>query len=251
MRSLAATMSPEMMTARERELEALASPLKRAAALSVHHAALHHPKALGRLSGLHYEPALGTIVGQGYHSTVMQMTTDEVIKIQNRTLLLDERQQESYVQASREDFKNLRRHLGEFVLPLRISREEHPIIRNKTVVQMRQPYIANAIDPRLTTGSLGAEDLTERLAHIQTEQPHAFAQLPELIDRSWDLLSADELLPDLRGASNLLIEPVGGNLILVDGQPVKAAGHHSDPIAYEAVRQHLTNLQASLELVAL
>jgi len=251
MRSLAATMSPEMMAAREQELEALQSPAKRAAALALHHTALHHPRAVSRLSGLYYEPSDWHVVGQGYHSTVMQATPDEVVKVQNRTLLFNAYRQEQYVQASRQDYVQLRRRLGEFVLPLHISREEHPIIRNKTVVQMRQPYIAEAIDPRLTIGSLGAEALTERLDRMQIEHPHAFAQLPELIDRSWELFRHNELLPDLCGEGNLLIEPRNGNLILVDGQPVKAAGHHSDPQAYENVQQHLTNMQASLELIAI
>jgi hypothetical protein len=216
--SLAATTTPEASKARQREIESIVNPVKRAGLLAVNRMIVRRPELFASLLREDYCPSDLELLARRPDSDTYKKGHDEVIKVvrSSMDMTAGERRQRAAKMVVKHEAMS--RFFGEFIVPQEISVRKHPILRGVKVVATTQGYV-ELHDPQLFQ-ECRPELVSENLRTLQSQHPRAAAQLPEFVDRNQALYENTGLLVDTNGAGNLGVDLTTDRLLVIDGQPI-------------------------------
>lgn len=240
-RSLAATITPETTDFRRRELEAMQHPVSRAAALKLNGMVQRNPDMVAKFLGIDYRPRPLRAIGQGWHSVVLLNGEDEVLKVNQRTLLYTATERAAFVERKRHEHEAMAEHLGSFVLPQEIFAAIHPVFRNREVVEITQPF-RTIVNPNIFYKGCTASSIESSVQDLRIDYPSAAAQLTSYAEQSHALYDDTGLLPDSCGGGNLVLGFPDGDLLMIDGQPVG----RDEPDIQGIILNNLTHLEQAL-----
>jgi hypothetical protein len=224
LRSLESTVCEDTLEVRAQEIAAVPNRAKRATLNATHNLVSRYPRQVAKLFGIDYDPSQLEekhglqYISSGYEAVVLRRA-GKVIKVHKGTSFISEDGRSERVAKKSREHQSMASRLGQFAVPQDVFIAPHPLIPHLRAVQTEQRYLTGLIDPGLVGQSGVGSDTAYGLEKLLDDQPAAFGQIPDFLERSHDLYDNHRLLPDTEGRGNLMVSN-DGNLILVDGQPI-------------------------------
>lgn len=232
--SLISTQSPALTRSREQAIRTLPTSAEQIGALMLHKLVVAYPEIsrkvvntiLGRL-GLE-------CIGCG-GDTIVYRKADEVIKVVRGSALLSETAKQADAERRNQQYINLSKYLGHFVLTQSTSVGPHPYESNWSVIQTTQPFVRfdslNLVMPNRPTANRSG------IIEAIYNHPGVDYALNEFFAASRYYHEQTDCYPDINGLDNLVIYQLGNTpeLVLLDtvpigpgaSQPLLAAQHES------------------------
>jgi len=239
--SVLSTISPEEEAARRYEVKQLQGPLKKLVALSLHEAAVHYPDQVGRLIGLKKQrEQTAEFIAAGFDALVFK-DGDHVVKVHKRSLGVSTEEQAMIKARRTRTYATMHRVMPDFTIAQETTIGTHPHYPDLSAVVTRQAYVEDLKDTDLF-------DADHHINHVNlqelTRRPGMTSQLRDFTAAAARLRDHHQLIPDLWGKQNLVINS-DDRLVIIDGQPLGMF----DPLDQEVVAQtnfRLSNMQAAL-----
>ncbi len=220
-RSMLTNVNSKKEAHRRKELLEIQNPAKRAAALMLHHLAIHHPDMVGRVIGMQPRTGAVRIVGEGLDTIVYKTDEQTVKKVHRSSLAAELKAQQQTVEYKAGRNAVLRAALPSFTLPQSTYIGEHPYYVGRAVASVvitQQEFLPQIIDTKLFKRGQDTEVLADGLQPFLKET-HLRDQLQDFIGISRDFARQDGYVPDILGKSNFVITD-SSKLVLIDGQPL-------------------------------
>ncbi len=239
-KSLVSSVSEVTKDIRHEQIATVGSLPKRAGLLAAHAVASRYPQLVARTLGINYSICRLQVVGSGNDSIVYKLDEKSVLKVDKPSLLMEAEERRAYADAKKLKHEQMTEALGDLVLPESVFIAPQPNFPDWQAVQSVQDYI-DASDPNLFV-PMEAGVSIPNLDALQARSPTMTRQLSALVERSFRLHDAYELVPDVVGIRNLVIDSAD-RLLVIDGRPLG----RDDRACQTLGMQRIESLGAALE----
>ena len=217
-RTLANANSPDLQAQQRRSLQQRKNPIKRAATLAIHDFAAAYPNAASRLVGRGLAGSGYSHVGAGAVSVVYRRD-QEVIKVNQRTIRMDEAQRQAVADETRREHELMRGFLAAFLTSQETDVDQHPVWPKLRAVRILQPFCD--ISDLGFFPPYGPDVNMDRLLAAAETYPGIEGALAEFCVKSLLMHERTGYVPDTSGTSNVVVlNGAMPQLTLIDGQPI-------------------------------
>lgn len=243
-RTLANANSPELQAQQRRSLQQRKSPIKRVATLAIHDFAATYPNMALRMVGRGLDDSGYSHVGAGAVSVVYRRD-QEVIKVNQRTIRMDEAQRQAVANEGRQEHELMKGFLAAFLTSQETDVDQHPIWPKLRAVRILQPF-CDITDLGLFP-SYGPTVHMDKLVLATETYPGIEYALREFCEKARLMHEDTGYVPDTSGTSNVVVlNGTSPALTLIDGQPIGPAQRD----VHANILGQLDSLHAGLEQVA-
>jgi hypothetical protein len=215
--SLVSTISPETMRSRRDDLETIDNRPRRAGALALHDFAVSHPERAARMIGLRYRRTDLSPLGVGRENHVFRLSFDTVLKVDWMSVALGNDKQRQYAHQRQAEHETMVSALGEQAVPhLSTNNRAHPLFPDRNAIHVTQQYTEFRDDGLFQATS--AQAMGSIIMSMTAATPSIHDQLGTFLDASRRLHADHDLLPDVVGQGNVILD--GDQLRVLDGQPL-------------------------------
>ncbi|MGD0284134.1 MAG: hypothetical protein ABSB12_00860 [Candidatus Saccharimonadales bacterium] len=232
--SLVSTQSPALTKSRERAIRTLPTSAEQIGALLLHKLVVAYPEISRKV----VDVILGRIglecIGSG-GDTIVYRKVDEVIKVVRGSAFMSETAKQADVERRNQQYINLSKYFGHFVLSQSTSIGPHPYESSWSVIRTTQPFVhfdsLDLVMPNRPTANRSG--IMEAIHNY----PGVDNALNEFFAASRNYHEQTNCYPDINGLHNLVIYQPGDipELVLLDtvpiepgiSQPLLAAQHDS------------------------
>lgn len=243
-RTLAMSNLPDLQAQKRESLLKLKHPLKRLAHVAIHDFAVSYPGMAQKLVGRGLDNSGYSHAGAG-HVSVVYKKDGQVIKVNQRTIRMDETSRQAIADENRREHALMRTFLNAYLTDQDIDVGFHPIKPKQRAVRVLQPF-CDITDLALFTSHSPSIRLDKLVAATEA-YPGVDEALSEFYEKARLMYEATGFVPDTSGTSNVVIINGGTPaLTLIDGQPIGP----SLPEVRANILGQLNALHAGLQEVA-
>jgi hypothetical protein len=243
-RTLANANSPDLQAQQRRSLQQRKNPIKRVATVAIHDFAATCPNIASRMVGRGLANSGYSHVGAGAVSVVYRRDR-EVIKVNQRTIRMDEAQRQAVANQNRKEHELMKGFLAVFLTSQETDVDQHPIWPKLRAVRILQPF-CDITDLGLFP-SYGPHIHMDRLVSATETYPGIEYALREFCEKAQLMHENTGYVPDTSGTSNVvMINGTVPTLTLIDGQPIGPVQRD----VHENILGQLGSLQTGLDQVA-